>query len=154
MAFKFLKGEYTPKNPQKYQGSYPIVYRSGWELKCMERFDVHPNVVAWQSETFTIPYYNPLKRKQTVYVPDFLIKTAINGVEEVVLIEVKPWKEIPGNRRISEKTGKPLKMSLKDQAAQAVNAAKWHAAMAFCANRGWRFQVICERDLFAYERKK
>jgi hypothetical protein len=153
LAYKFLKGVFRPKNPEKYNGSHPIIYRSGWEIKVMQCFDAHPHVVMWQSETVSIPYQNPLTGKHTVYIPDFLVKYIVNGVETVMMIEVKPWREIPGNVRVSKKTGKPLKVSAKDKASQIVNAAKWEAAQRFCAKRNWEFNVMSEDIIFAYERK-
>ena len=59
---RYAKGEFVMKNPQKYCGnlSKQIIYRSSWEYALMEKFDTHPNVIAWASESIVIYYKNPL----------------------------------------------------------------------------------------------
>lgn len=113
----------------------------------MTFFDLHPSVIAWSSESVSIPYRNPLTGKQTVYIPDFLVVyEAKKGVRRAEMIEVKPAKEVPG--LIKEK-----KISKRDQLSQIINAAKWQAAAAFCAKRNIKFRVITEQDLFVFKRK-
>jgi hypothetical protein len=154
MARKTHKGYFKPKNPEKLTSSKQITYRSSWELALMRVLDEHPNVKQWCSEGVQIPYKNPLTGRFTVYIPDFLVKYVDkDGNETVEMIEVKPAKEVPGYQKLSEKTGKPLKVSARDKAAQIVNAAKWQAAMAFCAKRNIKFRVATEDILFAYKRK-
>ena len=68
---KFSHGKFTPKNPEKYIGTYPISYRSSWELVFMNKCDTHPNIKQWASESIKIPYRNPLTKKHTYYIPDF-----------------------------------------------------------------------------------
>lgn len=112
----------------------------------MSYFDNHPSVLAWSSESISIPYLNPLTRRQTVYVPDFLVVYEREGKKIAEMIEIKPEKEVPG--MLVEK-----RMSQRTKFAQILNAAKWKAAMAFCAKRGIKFRVITERDLFVFKRK-
>lgn len=138
---KFANGRFEPVNTAKYKGKTPITYRSSWELVFMKVLDNHPNVVAWSSESITIPYMNPLTGKQTLYVPDFLIAYIDKKGKHICeLVEIKPLKEVPnaGGPRVSQKT----------KLIQAVNMAKWAAAQAFCKRRGWTFRVMTERDLF------
>ena len=153
MAYKFSKGYFEPKNKAKYSGKLPIIYRSSWELKMMEVLDSHPNIIAWQSESFQIPYRNPLTGKFTVYIPDFLVLYAdATGKQHCDMIEIKPLKEVPGYQKVSEKTGRPARISPKDKASQIVNAAKWEAAILFCKKRGWNFRVATAEDLFRFKR--
>jgi len=145
MAKKTAKGEFTPKNPQKYLGKYPIIYRSSWELPMMRLFDTHPSVLGWSSETISIPYKNPLTGQWSMYVPDFLvIYVDRSGAKHCEMIEVKPLKECP------QYTGK---VSKQTALVQAINAAKFQAAIAYCAKRGWKFRVANEQEMFAYKRK-
>lgn len=145
---KAHRGKYTPENPKKYLGeSNNITYRSSWEFSVMKMFDMHPHVIAWKSEPFPIPYQNPLTGKQTVYVPDFLVVYQKGNQKKIEMIEVKPSKEVPG--MLAEK-----KLSKKDKLSQAVNAAKWQAAISFCAKRGIYFRVITEDDLFSMKGSK
>ena len=112
----------------------------------MTYFDRHPNVLAWSSESISIPYLNPFTQRQTVYVPDFIVVYQDrSGKRHAEMIEVKPAKEVPGllkEQRISKKT----------KFAQVLNAAKWQAAAAFCAKRNIRFRVVTEDDLFVMKR--
>ena len=142
MVKKTWKGVYTPKNPEKYIGDNinNIQYRSNWELQVMLFFDDHPNCIGWGSEVITIPYKNPLTGKMSRYVPDFLvIYVDRNNEKHVELIEIKPAKESPlYEGRVNRVT----------KLYQAINAAKWMAASKFCAQKGWKFKVMTERELF------
>ncbi len=109
----------------------------------MSTFDNHPNIIAWASESLTIPYQNPLTGRHTVYIPDFFVQYIDKkGKQHVEVIEVKPLKEVPGYK------GK-RKLTEKSRMAQALNLAKWQAAAEFCARRGWNFRVATENDLFS-----
>ena len=141
---KFLSGDYEPINPDKYKGSYPIRWRSTWELQLMRTFDKHPDVVAWASESIKIPYQNPLTGKVSQYIPDFLVVYEDkNGNRKNELIEVKPASQT----HLTEAKSRYDKVSL------AVNAAKWQAAAAFCKNHGLNFRVINENDIFNKPKK-
>ncbi len=147
VAGKTHKAEYIPKNPEKYIGTGKIQTRSSWEMVMCRYLDHHPHVLAWSSESIQIPYRNPLTGKYTVYIPDFLVVYADkSGKRKVEMIEVKPAKEVPG--LVTDK-----RMSKHSRLAQIVNAAKWQAAIAFCAKRGIFFRVLTENDLFLFKRK-
>lgn len=144
-----IKGKYTPDNPQKYFGGSVdgITYRSSWEWSCMREFDRNPMVLGWSSETCSIPYYNPFTKRQTVYVPDFVIVYEDrNGKKHAEMIEVKPAKEVPG--LLEGKVGK------REQAMQALNYIKWQAALSFCKKRGIHFRIMTEADIYTSQRKK
>jgi hypothetical protein len=140
----YAKGEFTPKNPQKYIGKLPIVYRSGWEFSSMRLFDSHPMILQWSSESISIPYLNPLTRRWTMYIPDFLvIYMDKNGIKHGEVIEIKPQKE----------TMYEHAKSRRDQLSQKINASKWSSATGFCKKRNLTFRVVTEADLFKYQRK-
>ncbi len=140
------RGTFIPVNPAKYIGTKTITYRSSWEYSVMTFLDVHPSVIAWSSESVSIPYRNPLTGKQTVYVPDFLVVYEDKGGKRrAEMIEVKPSKEVPG--MLAEK-----KASKRDRLAQILNAAKWKAAISFCAKRNIKFRVLTEKDLYVFKR--
>lgn len=145
MAKKFANGEYALKNPAKYMGTLPVIYRSSWEISVMKVFDENPHVLGWSSESIQIPYFNPLKRAWSIYIPDFFVVFVDKaGNKRAEMIEVKPFKEVPwaNNKRSSQQT----------KAAQMVNQCKWTAAIKFCAKRGWNFRVATERELFGYKK--
>lgn len=154
---KFASGNFIPKSPEKYVGTFPIQYRSSWELSMMQTFDTHPNILGWMSESISIPYKNPLTfpttRRMSMYIPDFVVVYMDKaGAKHVEMIEVKPLKETPGY--VPEgKNGKVGKVSPRTKLTQIVNAAKWAAAMHYCAQRKWKFRVATEDQLFSFKRK-
>jgi hypothetical protein len=146
-AYKQL---FIPTNPQKYIGPniHKIWYRSSWEHTMMMTLDNHPDVIAWQSEGMNIFYENPFTKRTKPYVPDFVVVYRTRGNKQMVeMIEVKPKSEMPGYRPGLRETVSQYKL-----AVQAINAAKWKAAMVFCARRGWVFRVACEDELFAMKK--
>lgn len=133
------KGFFNPQNPDKYVGKKSPIYRSSWELQFMRMCDAHPSIIAWDSEPIRIPYQNPLTRKNTVYVPDFLIVYQdAQGHRRSEVVEIKPKKET----FVSEAKTK------RSQLALAVNAMKWKAAQAYCNKHGLTFRVINEDHIF------
>jgi len=139
MSRSYVQGKYTPVNPSKYVGAYPIVFRSSWEHKVMVLFDTHPNITSWASEPIKIPYKNPFTGKYTVYVPDFVVTYVdAKGNQKAEIIEVKPAKE----------TFLEQAKSQKAKAAVALNTFKWQAAQAFAKNHGMTFRVMNEGHIF------
>lgn len=110
----------------------------------MRKLDFNPDVIWWQSEEMSIKYKSPKDGRLHRYFPDFLFATkAADGTECVYMIEIKPRDQTkpPVARR---KTARYL----KEVMTYGVNAAKWQAAAQYCAARGWRFQVVTEKELF------
>lgn len=115
-------------------------YRSTWEFTFMKFCDEHPAVEKWASEAIKIPYRNPFTGRHTIYVPDFLIVYSDQtGKQNVELIEVKP-----ANQTFKEKVGK----GRHNQAAWALNQVKWEAAQAYCKQKGIKFRVVNENDIY------
>tara|TARA_B100000214_G_scaffold370557_1_gene345407 strand:+ start:896 stop:1339 length:444 start_codon:yes stop_codon:yes gene_type:complete len=136
------QGKFIPKNPKKYKGNIrDITYRSGYELKFMNWADLNADVVEWASESVVIPYRSPLDRKVHRYYVDFYLKT-IGGI---YLIEIKPerFTKPPPPR-------KKTKRYLEEVAQYGINEAKWKSAQEFCADRGWQFKIITEKELGIY----
>jgi len=135
----YVQGQYKPVNPAKYVGTYPIIFRSSWEFKVMQMFDVNPNISSWASESLKIPYQNPFTGKYTVYVPDFVVTYVdAKGNQRAEIIEVKPAKE----------TFLEQAKSQKAKAAVALNTFKWAAAQAFAKSHGMTFRVLNENNIF------
>lgn len=136
---KFSQGEFTPDNPEKYVGKYPIVYRSSWEYRFMMRCDEHPDILQWSSESVEVPYIHPGDGKVHTYFPDFVVKYIdMNGVQHIEMIEIKP---ISQSMEESAKTRKDLE-------AIMINKAKWEYATKFCENLGIKFRIATEKQLF------
>ena len=137
---KFASGKFTLTNPEKYAGTKTPTYRSSWEWTFMNFCDKNPNVIGWASESVKIPYKHPLTGKNTVYVPDFFIQYVDkNGKSMSELIEIKPKKQTRINAS---------KQGISTKAAVVMNNAKWQAAGAWCRQKGIKFRVLTEDDIF------
>jgi hypothetical protein len=137
---KYARGQFMPRNPEKYVGRGVPQFRSSWEQAFMTFLDTHPSILSWASESIRVPYRNPLTGKNTTYVPDFLIVYQDkNGTIHGEVIEIKPLKE---SNIVEAK-------SRRDKLAVALNMAKWGAANIFCASKGLKFRVLTENQLFA-----
>jgi|TARA_A100001015_G_scaffold113323_1_gene125915 hypothetical protein len=139
------KGRYTVKNPKKYVGDInKVIYRSSWELRCMNYFDQNENVLKWSSEELAIPYISPIDKRWHRYYPDFVIQMLDeqNRVK-TVMIEVKPHKQTkpPAPRK---RTTKRYIQEVKDW---GINTSKWKAAQEYCADRKWEFKILTENEL-------
>lgn len=142
---KYAKGKYELKNPQKYTGKRQPTYRSSWEWAFMKFCDDHPNVVHWASESIHIPYFNPLKQQNTIYVPDFLVEYKDkNGKTRVEMIEIKPSGEILETQN---------KKSVRQQAMAILNHCKWEAARKWCNANGIIFRIVTENEIFHNPKK-
>ena len=136
---KYATGKYTVKNPEKYVGKKAPTYRSSWEFTFMSFCDNNPAVLSWASESVSIPYFNPVKGRQTVYIPDFLVVYVdANQKQHTELVEIKP----------STETTMESAKSYRDKLMVAMNMAKWAAADAWCRANGLRFRVVTEFDIF------
>jgi hypothetical protein len=143
---------YTPKFPKKYGGEYPIIARSSWEIAFMQYLDINPNIVMWGSETTAIGYYDPIKKKNRRYYPDFLIKVRDKiGKEKIYMVEIKPWKEVQPPK-VTKKKSEQSK--IYESATYITNIAKWKAAEDYCKKHNMIFRILTERELFVEGRKK
>lgn len=141
----YTQGIFNPKNPQKYKGTFPIIYRSSMELKAMRWMDNNPNVLKWTSETIIIPYISPIDNKTHRYFTDLSceMKMKDNTIKKL-LIEIKPEKQtIPP----TESTKKKRKTILYERYNYAINCAKWEAAKKWCHNKGYVFFILTEKHL-------
>lgn len=141
---QYNQGKFIPKNPHKYIGNvHEIFYRSSWEKKFMIFLDLHEQIEQWASEELAIPYVSPVDNKVHRYFPDFLIKKKTPKGVEVNLIEVKPSKQTQ-----MPVIKKNTRRKLNEVITYAVNQNKWKAAEEYCKDRGWKFLVITEKELF------
>lgn len=135
-----IKGKFRPKNPDKYKGNpLNIIYRSSWELAFLRELDVDENVEYYQSEEFSIPYFDRSRGHMGRYYPDFLVKYK-NGTVHV--IEIKPSYQCKPPKR-----GKSEKTFIKEALTYAKNASKWESAKRWCEQRGYQFRIMTEEHL-------
>lgn len=138
-------GRFYPKNSKKYKGDPSnIWYRSLWERKAMEWFDLNDSIVEWSSEEIFIPYVSPIDNKYHRYFPDFVIKVKKkDGAFQTIMVEVKPEKQT----KPPVKRKKITKGYLAEVATWGVNEAKFKAAQEFCDDRKWQFKILTEKEL-------
>ncbi len=134
-------GRFSPKNPAKYLGAPTnIWYRSLWERRVMVHLDESSSVLQWSSEEIVIPYLSPIDSRWHRYFPDFFVRTD----KGAMVLEVKPLSQ-----SVAPKTKKYVTHQyLREVATYGVNQAKWNAADEYCKDRGWKFKVITENELF------
>ena len=142
----YLQGRYSPVNPEKYKGDiHNIIYRSSWERKFLYYCDMNESVLEYSSEEKAIPYRSPMDGKVHRYYPDFLIKVKdANGFIKKYMIEIKPEKKTIKPQKPQRQT----KKYINEVYEYAKNQAKWDAAKEWCADHGYEFKVITEKELF------
>lgn len=139
-------GTFNPKNVNKYLGDPTnIRWRSLWERRVMEHFDLNTNVIQWSSEEIVIPYISPEDNDWHRYFPDFFarIKNKENQIE-AFLIEVKPKDQT----KPPEHPGRLTKRYITEVLQWGKNEAKWKAAEEYCKDRQWKFMILTEDQLF------
>ncbi len=138
-------GRYRPRFPKKYKGdASKITYRSSWEARCMNYFDLNENILWWASEEVIIPYRSPVDGRYHRYYPDFVINVRQrDGKTKTLMIEVKPENQKNAPKVRARKT----KKYINEVVTYAVNQAKWDAATEYCNDRMWEFKVLTEKDM-------
>ena len=146
---KYYRGRFVPHNPSKYNGNPTnIIYRSSWEFRVMRYLDENSSIVQWSSEELAIPYVSPLDGRVHRYFPDFIVKIKRDSNPTTIhMIEIKPAAQtkIPTVRKASQPVTRKY---ITEVMTYGVNNAKWQAATEYCNDRGWKFIVITERELF------
>ena len=139
------KGKYIPINPKKYVGnSSQVIYRSLWERKLMVYCDRNDNIIEWGSEEVIVPYRSPWDGKMHRYFPDFYMKVKeTDGNVKKYVIEVKPLKQCSPPKKPKRQTPGYI----KEAYTYAINQTKWKEAREYCADRGWEFKVVTEKEL-------
>lgn len=143
----FKQGVYYPKNPSKYIGEHPPVYRSSWELDVHKFLDMNPNILAWASESIVIPYIKPTDKRVHRYFPDYFIKYKHrDGSIKKMILEVKP------SRQTKSSVNNNRRRRLIENIEVAINQAKWRYAIEWCTKRGLEFKVATEREIYKWQK--
>ncbi len=141
---KYRQGVFRPNFPEKYKGTFPIYFRSSYELKFQKWADNNSNVLTWGSETIIIPYPNPLTGRVSRYFTDFNITLKDKrGEIKSYIIEIKPSSQLlPPSQK-----GKSTKSLIRQQTDYVKNQAKWKAASEYAERKGMIFTIITEKHL-------
>jgi hypothetical protein len=149
---RYRQGKFVPKNPEKYIGDPSnIIYRSSWEYIAFQFCDRTTWIKKYGSEEVVIPYISPLDNRVHRYYMD-LIFVAENkdGKQQTFLVEIKPKAQTQPPKTKNRKSKKKL---LNEVTTYSVNKAKWEATEKFCKQKGWKFLIWTEDDLFPKNKK-
>lgn len=152
----YTQGKYKVINENKYVGDKSnIVFRSSWELKLMNWCDKNPSVIKWGSEIHPIPYFSKVDNKVRRYFPDFwlLIKNK-DGIEEKIIVEVKPNKETKPPVPPKRNTKKAQTKYMNELVTYQRNQDKWKHAKEFAKKHNMRFLIMDEYALNIKKRPK
>jgi hypothetical protein len=150
------KGKFIPKNPTKYKGKLPIIFRSSWELAFMRMCDLTAGIESWGSESIVVEYIDntvPAAPKRRRYFVDFnmTVKTT-SGKLMKYLVEIKPHVQTipplapkPVNGIINERARASYALALQTYQR---NMLKWTAAKIAAKSKGFQFMVLTEKNLF------
>lgn len=107
----------------------------------MVHLDENNSVLQWSSEEIVIPYLSPVDNKYHRYFPDFFVRTK----ESAIILEVKPHSQSVAPKVQQKRT----RRYISEVVTFGVNQAKWKAADEYCKDRGWKFKVVTEKELFS-----
>ncbi len=143
--YGYKQGAYSPLNSEKYIGTRPIIYRSGWELKFFRWCDKNKNVLKWGSESVVIPYISPLDGRPHRYFVDNVVFIQEGDNMVKYLIEIKPKKQTVPPTRSKRKKRSTM---LYESNMFVINQSKWEAAEKWCKKKGYKFLILTEDQLF------
>lgn len=143
--------KWFPKNPQKYAGDVNnIVSRSSWETRFFEWCDTNSAVVCWESEETKILYTCQTDFKQHRYFLDVKLKIRdTSGNTSVYLIEIKPWAQTQPPKF----PGRQTQRYITEVETFIKNQSKWKAATQYAKERGMKFMILTEKELFGDKKK-
>lgn len=142
---QYKQGIYKPVNKSKYIGRSNPRYLSSWELKFFKWCDINPRVEKWSSESIIIPYICPLDNKVHRYFVDLFVQIKEGNNIIKYLIEIKPEKQTKKPKTHGNKKNSTI---LYENMTYIRNKAKWEAAVKWCKKKGYKFQIVTERNLF------
>ena len=147
MSGNFKQGEYEIQNWDKYIGNKNPRYLSSYELHAFQYFDRSPAVIKWGAEVVVVEYFNPVKNRRARYIVDIYVKYKHKSGEiREELIEIKPSQQCTPPKKGRGK--KAEQTYLKESMTWMINSAKWEAAQKYAAERGWKFGLLTEKNLF------
>jgi hypothetical protein len=108
--------------------------------------DKRPEILNWASEELIVPYYFPHDGKWHRYFPDFLVNVMTKeNKKQTWLVEIKPIRQ---TRMPKAVTVRSKRVQLREAVEFSRNQAKWAAANTYCNNKGWKFVILTEKDLY------
>lgn len=141
----FKSGFFSPLHPEKYSGTTPIIFRSSLERQFMRWCDGASHVTNWTSESYIIPYLNPIDGKWHRYFCDNSITLKDkNGIEHKFLVEIKPKRKTVAPTESKKKSTATI---LHEKVEWVKFQSKSRAATLFAEKHNMKFIVLTEEDL-------
>lgn len=142
------QGKFEAKNPNKYKGSLPIIYRSSWEHRVFYFLDHNPSIIEWASESIVIPYVYQIDNKPHRYFVDvnFIVNDR-HGNQKRYLIEIKPFDQTIPPIMPKKKSPKAVQRYNKAIMTFQKNQDKWTHARAWAQKNGYIFDIWTEKTL-------
>lgn len=140
----YKQGYYTLRNPHKYIGPMPIIYRSSWERKFCHWCDHNDDVISWISEPFSIKYYNILDKKYHTYFLDFYVKMNKGGIIEEYVVEIKPKAQLQKPVEPKRKTQKAMENFKYGYETYVRNLCKLDALNKIADQRNYKVMLLTE----------
>jgi len=145
MPRNYCQGVYEIQNWDKYMGTKNPTYRSSWERDFFTWADRSPAVIEWGSEIIVVPYWCKVKQKKRRYMVDILIKYKNRyGDIKTEIVEIKPASQVCAPKKGRKKPS----TYLEEQLTWQVNVSKWEAATKYAEERGWRFRIMTENEMY------
>lgn len=146
----YKQGNYRPINFSKCLNSSPQ-YLSGWELQCFSKLDMNDRVIKWGANSFSISYYNEVKRRVCKYFLDIYCEylKPDNSIVKFI-IEVKPDNQLlpPSKpKRLTSKSQKNYNFNLLQW---KTNQNKWNAANQFGLANNMHFIIRTDKGLYTF----
>lgn len=167
---KYNSGNFLPKNRDKvikFNKDNGVYYRSSWEKVFMHWLDNNDSITKWGAECMSIPYQlthfdnGDVRLKSHTYYPDFYYEMRDEqGVLKQVVVEVKPAKEYQdvidlneGNMVVPTSGIKKLRNFEYALKQAQRNKGKWETMIKWCNKKGYKFIIITEHHLKAFNIK-
>ena len=122
-----------------------VLYKSSYELQAFRFADSNPAIVKFSVEPFNIKYLKPSTGKIHRYYIDMYLEFKNS---QKFLVEIKPFSETQPPKPPKKSTQKALMTYNKACVTFSTNTAKWEAAKKFASEKGMKFIILTERELF------
>lgn len=147
----YKQGYYQPKNINKYNGEFPIIYRSSWERKFCHWCDYNEYVISWMSEPFYVNYFNILDKKFHKYYPDFYFrikrysdKDSDEYTIENYVVEIKPKSQLKKPKEPKRKSVKSLRNYKHAYETYIRNLCKTESLKKLSKDRNFKLMLLTE----------
>lgn len=150
------QGTYKIQNPDKYLlQKKEVKYKSNLEERVCYYLDCNSNVVSWQYEGLSIPYFKPIfiggkfhHVEEHKYIIDFYceIKDKDETIKKYIL-EVKSKSATKPPIKPKKMTSKSHQRYLQECATYAVNSNKWMSAKKWASENGIIFKMLLDDQI-------